>query len=166
MRLFSWLKAKLTPSNGQAGAPARGEELERRRKELAEFLVSLSRRAGLDANTRKYLTQFMLQATREIDDGTSVLYGPDAGLGELAGEGAIQGFLDPQKEGTAKGVALREDVLMRIIIHYAEQGSQRCQSIVRNYSDGTLRKRSTAIGSEEATRAAREFVSSHSGTKA
>jgi len=154
MGLMSWLKAKLSRSAKGAALrePTEGSD------DLSRFLTELSRDLSLDAHTRRYLAHYITQARLQIRQGQSVLFGPETTIEELAAEGAYQGLLDPKRRGAATGVVLRDDLLMRILIHFARLGNARCASGVRSFADGTFKKRSQIRGTEEARRIAQDFV--------
>jgi len=157
MGLLGWLKGKLFRSKPQ---PA-NNELMKWREEVAEFLARLSRNLTLDAHVRRYLTHYIIHTRLQVKQGRSVLFGPDAGIDELAAEGAYQGFLDPKARGDACGVVLRDDLLMRLLVYFAEHGNVRSASGVRSFAAGTFNKRSQVRGTEEARRIARQFVERH-----
>ncbi len=158
MGMIKWLWTRLT--SRQAADPPEDEESSRRRQELSDFLISLSRNLNLDANARVYFTRYIVEAQSQIRAGESVLFGPEATLHELAAEGAYQGLLDPLAQGTAKGAVLRDDLMMRVLVHYATKGNRRSMNGVLSFAAGTFRKRSEVRGAEEALRIAKQFVES------
>ena len=162
MGLISWLKARLFRRAAAAATRSREEDFKRRRGEVSEFLVGLSRELSLDGNMRKYLTFYILMMHRRIGEGKSILFGPDVTLDQLAAEAAYQGFLDPVRYEKASGTNLREDLLMRMLVHYAEKGNARSAEGVRRFAAGAFNKRSQTMGTEEALRIAKNFVATHS----
>jgi len=157
MGLMSWLKARLS-RRAAAAVHSQEQDFERRRREVSQFLVGLSRELSLDGHMRKYLTYYILVAQRQIREGRSILFGPDATLDQLAAEAAYQGFLDPVRYERASGTSLREDLLMCMLVHYARKGNARSADGVRRFAAGAFNKRSKTRGTQEALRIARDFV--------
>ena len=157
MGVLGWLKRKMS-GNGEAAEPVEDVAAQLELEELAAFMNRLSGELNLDTNTKVYLTNFIVEARHDIKEERSLLFGPETTPDDLAAEAAYQGYLDPQAQGAAKGAALRDDVLMRIMTYYAERGHRRSADGVHSVAAGTFKKRSTSRGNEEAIRMAKYYA--------
>ena len=161
MGLLEWLRRKLGRNN-QPIESAEEEQALRESDEFATFLNHLSGELNLDANTKIYLAAFVEEAKHQIDEGRALLFGPESTADELVAEGAYQGYLDPVAQASSKSVALRDDVLIRIMIYYARHGNPRSASGVRSVADGTFKKRSKSHGADESVRIAKRYMAEQS----
>ncbi len=158
MKLLAWLKRKFAGGALPPATPTQDEQWQRKCAEIAVFLNDLARKLGLDTGTSAYFAQFIARNLRAIAYGRPTSFGPDTTIDDLALEAARQGFIDPLAQGADKGTVLRDDLLMRVLLRYAEKDSRAALGIVRNFAEGRLKKRSRVRGTEEALRMAKEFV--------
>ncbi len=158
MGVLDWLKRKMG-GNGEMPEPVEDVAARLELEELAGFVNRLSGELNLDANTKVYLKTFVVEAKRDIKGARSLLFGPESTPEDLVAEAAYQGYLDPLAQGAAKGAALRDDVLMRMMIYYAERGHRRSADGVASVAAGSFKKRSSARGNEEAIRMAKDHAS-------
>lgn len=158
MRIGSWLKKAVPGGSRQRAQADQDQQVNEKHKETAAFLNDLCRELKIDRGTAVYLAAFLAKSQRDMMAGRYTPLGKDATLEELAAEAAFQGFLDPQAQGAEHGTVLRDDLLMRVLVHYARQGNASARSAAKRFAAGELKKRSRSRGTEQALRMARKLA--------
>ncbi len=155
---MEWFKKFFCSAAKTQADPPQDEAWQKKCDEIGERLDMLFAQLSTDRGTSVFITQFVVQAQREIMSDQPTRFSPDDSIDRLAAEAALQGFLDPQGWGARSRGVVQDDALMAILVHYAQRGDESAACAVRHYADGHLKKRSTGKGTPEAERLAKEFA--------
>ena len=155
---MGWFKKLFSGGAKTKADPLQDEAWQKKCDEIGARLDMLFAQLRTDRGTSVFITQFVVQAQREIMSDQPTRFSPDDSIDRLAAEAALQGFLDPQGWGARSRGVVQDDALMAILIHYAQRGDESAACAVRHFAAGRLKKRSAGKGTPEAERMAKEFA--------